>query len=116
YRVAFTKMLKRVIAGETAQLEFEIKGLKGGQRWLESHSVPMQDAGKTVLLAVTRDITERKEHEKQLEHIAHYDALTSIPNRILLADRMSQALAQTSREQHMMAVCYLDLDGFKPIN
>ena len=43
-------------------------------------------------------------------------ALTGIPNRILLADRMKQAIAQTSREQNMMALCYLDLDGFKPIN
>jgi diguanylate cyclase (GGDEF)-like protein/PAS domain S-box-containing protein len=116
HRIAFTKMLKRVIAGETMQLEFEIQGLKGGQRWLESHAVPMHNAGKTVLLAITRDITERKEHERQLEHIAHYDALTGIPNRTMLADRMNQAIAQTSREQHMLAVCYLDLDSFKPIN
>jgi diguanylate cyclase (GGDEF)-like protein/PAS domain S-box-containing protein len=62
------------------------------------------------------DVTDRKRHESDLRRIAHFDALTGIPNRVLLADRMKQAIAQTSREQNMMAVCYLDLDGFKPIN
>lgn len=67
-------------------------------------------------VAFTRDITERKQHELQLQHIAHYDALTGIPNRVLLADRMQQALAQCKRDGNVLAICYLDLDGFKPIN
>ncbi|MGR9115811.1 MAG: EAL domain-containing protein [Gammaproteobacteria bacterium] len=67
-------------------------------------------------VGISSDITLLKQHEKQLEHIAHYDALTGIPNRVLLVDRMKQALAQTRREQKLMAICYLDLDGFKPIN
>ncbi len=116
HRAAFADMLKRVIKGESVQLEFEIIGLRGTRRWLESHSVPMQDGGKPVLLSVTRDITERKKHESRLDYIAHYDTLTGIPNRILLADRLKQAIAQTSRSKNMMAVCYFDLDGFKPIN
>jgi len=62
------------------------------------------------------DITDRKQHEANLSRIAHFDALTGIPNRVLLADRMKQAISQTSREQNMMAICYLDLDGFKAIN
>ncbi|MDI1230743.1 MAG: response regulator [Methylobacter sp.] len=57
-----------------------------------------------------------KQHKKELKRIAHYDALTGIPNRVLLADRMKQAIAHTKREQKILAVCYLDLDGFKPIN
>ena len=68
------------------------------------------------LIGLAVDITESKEHEKQLEHIAHFDALTGVPNRVLLADRLSQALARTKREGKLMAVCYLDLDGFKPVN
>ena len=67
-------------------------------------------------VAVFSDISHIKEHEAELRRVAHYDALTGIPNRALLADRMKQAIAQTSREKNMMAVCYLDLDGFKPIN
>jgi diguanylate cyclase (GGDEF)-like protein/PAS domain S-box-containing protein len=67
-------------------------------------------------VGVFADITPQKEHEKQLERIAHYDALTSVPNRVLLAERMKWATAQTQRDGTSMAVCYLDLDGFKPIN
>ena len=66
--------------------------------------------------AVVSDITELKEAEEKLERAAHFDALTGIPNRVLLADRMRQALAQCSRNAKTLAVCYLDLDGFKPIN
>lgn len=63
-----------------------------------------------------RQIRARLEHEKQLERLAHYDALTGVPNRILLFDRLAQALARAKRDQGLLAVCYLDLDGFKPIN
>lgn len=62
------------------------------------------------------DITTTKEHQKQLEHIAHYDALTNLPNRILLADRLHQGMVQTQRQMKPLAVVYLDLDGFKAIN
>ena len=62
------------------------------------------------------DITLIKQHEKQLEHIAHFDALTGIPNRLLLADRLQQALAHSKRDGSILAVCYLDLDGFKFVN
>jgi len=67
-------------------------------------------------VGVFSDITLIKQHEKQLEHTAHYDELTGIPNRVLLADRMKQALAQARRNGSQLAVCYLDLDGFKQIN
>ncbi len=67
-------------------------------------------------VALFSDITAIKENEKKLEHIAHYDALTSLPNRVLLADRLQQALARSQRREHLLAVAYLDLDGFKAIN
>ncbi|MBI5790391.1 MAG: EAL domain-containing protein [Rhodocyclales bacterium] len=68
------------------------------------------------IAGMAADVTERMEHEKHLERVAHYDALTGVPNRQLLADRLAQALARTKREQGLMAVCHLDLDGFKPVN
>jgi diguanylate cyclase (GGDEF)-like protein/PAS domain S-box-containing protein len=92
---------------------------KSGEIYPEILSISVLcDAGGNVLrhVAVFSDISNLKEHEAELNRIAHFDALTGIPNRILLADRMKQAIAQTSREQNMMALCYLDLDGFKPIN
>lgn len=74
-------------------------------------------AGKTQhYVALFTDITSSKEHQRQLEHIAYYDALTGLPNRMLLADRLQQAMAQSRRQDRALAVVYLDLDGFKTVN
>ncbi len=62
------------------------------------------------------DITVMKEYQAQLERSSYYDPLTDLPNRILLADRLSQAMAQSQRSQQSLAVIFLDLDGFKAIN
>ena len=62
------------------------------------------------------DVTRQREHERKLEFLAHYDALTGLPNRVLLADRMKQAMIQVQRRGGRMVVAYLDLDGFKLIN
>jgi diguanylate cyclase (GGDEF)-like protein/PAS domain S-box-containing protein len=67
-------------------------------------------------VALFSNITTQKEYQRQLEHIAHYDMLTSLPNRVLLADRIQQALAQAKRRRQSLAVVYLDLDGFKAVN
>ncbi|MDY0014125.1 MAG: EAL domain-containing protein [Rhodocyclaceae bacterium] len=67
-------------------------------------------------VALFTDITPIKAHEAELEHIAHFDALTNLPNRVLLADRLGQALAQCQRRGKSVAVAYLDLDGFKAVN
>lgn len=90
----------------------------GHRALLETIQTPMLDeTGKLIgVLGIARDITERKQHEEQLAHIAHYDALTSLPNRVLLADRLHQAMTQAQRRGQRLAVAYLDLDGFKTIN
>lgn len=62
------------------------------------------------------DITTLKEHESQLENIAYHDALTGLPNRLLLHDRLQHAMLQTKRRKDMLALVYLDLDGFKSVN
>jgi diguanylate cyclase (GGDEF)-like protein/PAS domain S-box-containing protein len=73
--------------------------------------------GKTQrYVALFSDITAIKEHQNQLEHIAHFDALTHLPNRVLLADRLQQAMAQVQRRGQKLTVAYLDLDGFKSVN
>ncbi|WP_186289547.1 EAL domain-containing protein [Methylomonas koyamae] len=240
YRDQFKKLIRRVFAGASGTLEFEITGLRGGQRWLDTHAVPMRDADGniTALLGLSRDITERKlaeddlklaarvfseahegilitdaeaniidvnptfceitgysrdemvgkkpnilqsgkygpefyaemwrdlqqqqhwrgelwnrkkngdlyaewltisalcdsdgrithyiglfsdvtqakQQQQLLELVAHYDPLTRLPNRILFADRLSQAIAHSKREKSLLAICFLDLDGFKPVN
>jgi diguanylate cyclase (GGDEF)-like protein/PAS domain S-box-containing protein len=67
-------------------------------------------------VALFSDITGIKQHQTQLEHIAHFDALTHLPNRLLLADRLKQAMVQVQRRGQQVAVAYLDLDGFKNVN
>lgn len=62
------------------------------------------------------DISERKKYELRLEYLAHNDALTGLPNRILFADRLHQAMLHAKRKKTQLAVVYLDLDGFKSIN
>ena len=68
------------------------------------------------MIGTHTDITALKEHQQQLEHIAHFDGLTNLPNRMLLADRLQQGMAQTHRNAQQLAVVYLDLDGFKAVN
>ncbi|MHB1100455.1 MAG: sensor domain-containing phosphodiesterase, partial [Burkholderiales bacterium] len=92
---------------------------KSGEIYAELLSISLicDDKGKVQRhVGVFSDINYLKEHEAELSRIAHYDALTGIPNRTLLADRMRQAIAKAARDQNMLAVCYLDLDGFKSVN
>jgi diguanylate cyclase (GGDEF)-like protein/PAS domain S-box-containing protein len=62
------------------------------------------------------DFVERKRAEQNIEYMAYYDTLTGLPNRVLLSDRLNQAMAHHRRNGRLLAVCYLDLDGFKPVN
>lgn len=66
--------------------------------------------------ALARDADARNRHQRELEHLAHHDPLTRLPNRALLADRLAQAMARSQRAQRLLAIAYLDLDDFKPIN
>ncbi len=67
-------------------------------------------------IGIFRDLSELKRKEAQLIHLAHHDPLTGLPNRALFNDRIAVALSQAQRSGTKLAVCYLDLDGFKPIN
>jgi diguanylate cyclase (GGDEF)-like protein/PAS domain S-box-containing protein len=72
--------------------------------------------GKQYCFSFVRDISMRKVAEERVRTLAYYDALTGLPNRILLRDRLSQALATARRENRKTAVLFLDLDRFKVIN
>lgn len=91
----------------------------GHIRWVRNIGKVVQFSRKgnpIRMVGVTSDVTAQQEQQLELERLAHFDALTGLPNRVLLADRLRQATAQTDRTGHMLGVCYLDLDGFKPIN
>ncbi|MCF8167368.1 MAG: EAL domain-containing protein [Rhodoferax sp.] len=84
---------------------------------MQTISAVCDQEGRTLhYVSLFSDITLIKDHQRQLEHIAHYDALTGLPNRLLLADRLSLAMAHCLRRNQALAVVYLDLDGFKAIN
>lgn len=78
----------------------------------------VRDAANNIqnYVALFADITSLRIKQEELEHLAHFDALTDLPNRILLSDRLHQAMVLSQRTQKSLAVLYLDLDGFKDIN
>ncbi len=84
--------------------------------WLTITAVKDKSGTITNYVGALIDITNRKAIEEQVYHLAHHDALTDLPNRVLLTDRMRQALAAARRDKEMLAVLYLDLDMFKPVN
>lgn len=92
---------------------------KSGELYLESLTITAVCGSNGMVehyVALFTDITEIREHQRQLEHLAHFDALTNLPNRLLLLDRLSQGLAQAERRGKTLAIVYLDLDGFKAVN
>lgn len=86
---------------------------RGDALWIDFGSVPLSEAEIFVMLV---DITAIKDANEVLVHAASHDALTQLPNRMLLHDRIAHALAVAKREGKLIAVCYLDLDGFKAVN
>jgi len=92
---------------------------KSGEIYPENLSITSvkDDKGKvTNYVAVFADVSQFKKQQLELKQMAYYDALTNLPNRFLLTDRITQAILQTQRTKTYMAICFLDFDGFKPIN
>ena len=84
--------------------------------WLTVSALRDEDGQIEQFVGLFSDITAQKAHKMQLEYIAHYDALTGLPNRVLLHDRLGQGMAQARRRGGQLAVAYIDLDGFKEVN
>ena len=97
----------------------ESRQLDDGQtNWTLSTKLPLRDESGYVigLVGITRDINEIRETEVALQHLATHDALTDLPNRFLMVDRLSQVLARAKRSGTAFAVLYMDIDRFKDVN
>jgi diguanylate cyclase (GGDEF)-like protein/PAS domain S-box-containing protein len=113
---AFEKL--RLARSTEQPLTFDWKARRrdGTEFWVEVNLRLVRIGSDERLLALVRDISERKRYQQRLEFLAHHDPLTKLPNRLLFADRLQQALARARRSQRLLAVVMLDLDGFKPVN
>ncbi|MBK5106363.1 MAG: diguanylate cyclase [Burkholderiales bacterium] len=94
------------------------KFANGSSRYIEVKLLPhvTHDGGILGCYAVTTDITEQKEAEQRIQHLAHHDNLTGLPNRLLFNDRLDQSISLARRDAGQFALLYLDLDKFKPVN
>ena len=103
---------------EVRDFEQDVVFDDGSIRHLIGNAAPLRDAGGKVYGAVGAfiDITARRNMEEQIRRMAHFDSLTNLPNRILLMDRLEQALAISQRNHSKTSVIFMDLDHFKEIN
>jgi diguanylate cyclase (GGDEF)-like protein/PAS domain S-box-containing protein len=104
--------------GTDFQVDYRVVWPDGSTHWLTNRGQIHRDADGRAqrVIGVAMDITDRKLAEQRIAHMAHHDALTGLPNRVLLRDRIQQAIAHAHREGTQLAVLFLDLDRFKTIN
>jgi diguanylate cyclase (GGDEF)-like protein/PAS domain S-box-containing protein len=108
-----------LLDGQETITEYRILTAAGKTVWVRDHVRPVRDAETgtvTMLLGAVHDVTERRAAEEQIENLAFYDPLTSLPNRRLLLDRLEQALAISARTALRGALLFIDLDHFKNLN
>ncbi len=106
----------KAFSGDISRFEFKSQGPR--ERIFTSCLVPIRDKidGVERLIGLTDDITEQKEAEEHIRRLAFYDALTQLPNRRLLYDRINQAKTLSKRTGRYNALMFIDLDNFKPLN
>jgi diguanylate cyclase (GGDEF)-like protein/PAS domain S-box-containing protein len=114
--------IRQLIMGEFERdepepVELQIVARGGARIYIEVSARLVNDRGRTVRIeAIARNTTERHDLERRLDHQALHDALTGLPNRVLLADRVGQAIARSRREGSDVVVMLIDLDNLKLVN
>ncbi len=100
------------------RLDHRVLDADGGQRTIFHRAEPVVDAAGRAIGAVgiVQDVTDRDRRESEMRRLAHYDPLTGLPNRTLLLDLLGRAIAGARRQGCLVAVLFIDLDGFKPVN
>jgi diguanylate cyclase (GGDEF)-like protein/PAS domain S-box-containing protein len=114
------ELFKRLVEekGSVRDLEHQAYRKDGSKMWLLGNARVVRDASGATLYyeGTVADITDRKAAEEKVQHLAYYDALTGLPNRILLQDRLTKALASARRRKDKVALLFLDLDRFRDVN
>jgi len=99
------------------QCEYRVRMADGSVRWHMTNAIPHREPdGSVVSHGFTMDITDRKRAEQEIERLAFYDALTGLPNRRLLLDRLQRSIAACQRSRNLGALLFIDLDNFKDLN
>ncbi|WDE12938.1 GGDEF domain-containing protein [Thalassomonas haliotis] len=110
-------LMLRAFKGYSSEFEFQLR-CNGNLRIFSSCFIPIEKNQHKIrhIIGITQDITERKHSEEELYHQANYDLLTKLPNRSHFTDSVRHALIQARRRHHGLALLFIDLDNFKPIN
>ena len=112
-QTGFLEISRNAGSGQSLFMRFKVRSKDGGFVPMEAHCMRLEESGQ---LALVLRPTAGFIPAEGAEHMALHDALTGLPNRVLLLDRLSQTLARVKRHQDFAAVVFIDLDGFKPIN
>ncbi|WP_310494769.1 putative bifunctional diguanylate cyclase/phosphodiesterase [Dechloromonas sp.] len=98
--------------------EYRVRASSGQYRWIASRGIAVRDRHGVAyqMAGSVTDITERKQHDEELAFMAQHDPLTGLPNRLLLAEKLGEALHQATTRQEHVALLFIDLDRFKDIN
>ena len=103
--------------GESKVIEVRVPRPDGDRYYMTTVKPILDDQHKVIsIICISKEITERKIMEGRLTHMAQHDTLTNLPNRVLFNDRLQHAVIQTKRDQTRLALMFIDLDNFKPIN
>lgn len=113
-----TEIDKQVIDGErdSEMLEENYRATDGRQVCLQTHIMPLEFYDERVVLVVSTDITDRKAAQSKMEFMAYHDALTNLPNRVHLVERLEHELRRAKRHKYHGALLFIDLDNFKTVN